>query len=249
MEVKLAIFVCDSCIPSIEQVEGNYENIFRTFLTKANNEFETPHKLIIDAFDVYKYEYPEDVTVYDGIIISGSNSDAFSELDWIIDLVDFIRGLTYSFPKVSVIGICFGHQIIARSLGGAVDRGNMKEFGSTVVDVVNKDLAKNYFGFDNQFRIFEAHRDVVTKKPASLTNVASTPQCPYQAFIKFNGEKVHIWSVQGHPEFTESIMTKIAESDILAEEPSDEVKNAWLDKSKEEHDGIALGKAILKLFI
>lgn len=117
-------------------------------------------------------------------------------MDWIIDLVDFIRGLTYSFPKVSVIGICFGHQIIARSLGGAVDRGNMKEFGSTVVDVVNKDLAKNYFGFDNQFRIFEAHRDVVTKKPTSLTNVASTAQCPYQAFIKFNGEKVHIWSVQ-----------------------------------------------------
>ena len=198
MELKLAILVCDSTIPSIEKEEGSYERIFTTFLHAANASLSTPHKLIIDAFDVFDDCYPQDITVYDGVILSGSNADAFSDDDdWIVDLADYISGLVNSFSCTKVIGVCFGHQILARALGGVVERGFDKEMGSTEVQVVNNDLAEKYFGItDKSFRILQAHRDVVTTVPPSLTNVASSDRCANQAFVRVRDGSVQCWSVQ-----------------------------------------------------
>lgn len=197
MELKLAVLVCDSTIPSVEREEGTYERIFTTFLSSANEALGASYKLIIDGFDVYDDQYPEDISVYDGVILTGSNSDAFSDDDWVVNLTDYISGLVNSFKRTKVIGICFGHQLLARALGGIVERSPEKEMGSTAVSVVDKDLASKYFGCGGDtFRILEAHRDIVTTVPGTLTTVASTHKCKHQAFVKLIDGVVQCWSVQ-----------------------------------------------------
>ncbi|TIB33394.1 hypothetical protein E3P84_02181 [Wallemia ichthyophaga] len=246
-ELKLAILVCDSTLASIEAEEGDCERIFGTFLHTANDALNAPFKLIIDAFDVYEDRYPEDVTIYDGVIISGSTSDAYSEEDWVVDLADYISGLVNSFKRTKVLGVCFGHQLLARALGGVVQPGDM-EMGSTAVRVCDGELAAKYFGCNEHqdtFNVLQAHRDVVHVAPPMLTTVAATETCKHQAFVKLIDGVVQCWSVQGHPEFTPSIMRKVVEAETRNHQTPQQTRDEWLGRAQQPHDGIALGKAIL----
>lgn len=98
-----------------------------------NQEEEAEHLAIeveVDDFDVQeKQEYPTIEalqSVYDGVVVMGSFSSAHEDEPWILKLIDFIQkissiGASSENKKIiPVVGICFGHQIIARALGGKV---------------------------------------------------------------------------------------------------------------------------------
>jgi GMP synthase-like glutamine amidotransferase len=61
-------------------------------------------------------EYPLNPLLYDAFLLTGSRHSVYEELEWIVKLKQFIRNID-PLP-VKVIGICFGHQIIAEALGG-----------------------------------------------------------------------------------------------------------------------------------
>lgn len=70
--------------------------------------------IIIDVYDVQKYQYPNDWSIYNGFIIPGSFSSAYDEDDWIIQLKYNIQ--TIIIPnQYKTLAICFGHQVIAQS--------------------------------------------------------------------------------------------------------------------------------------
>ena len=78
----------------------------------ANLFFKLSVVVDFDIFDVTVKEYPQDYDIYDGFIITGSKAIAFDNLDWIRKLKQEIVKLYEKNTKI--IGICFGHQILAK---------------------------------------------------------------------------------------------------------------------------------------
>ena len=99
--------------------------------------------LVVEPFDVYlKSDYPSDenLKTLDGLILTGSKHSAYDNDPWILKLKDFVLKVHQDFPTVHLLGICFGHQILAEVLGGKVEK-NPKgwEVGRTAINVTMSD--------------------------------------------------------------------------------------------------------------
>ena len=76
---------------------------------------------------------------------------------------------------VPVLGICFGHQILSKELGGIVKKSKHREFGlATIIKVSNSTLTKNFFTKKNTSNVWMSHADQVSKMPKNFKIVAST---------------------------------------------------------------------------
>lgn len=77
---------------------------------------------------------------------SDAEHNAFDNDEWIVRLVDYVRRV-YDTTKLPIVGICFGHQIVARALGGKVER-NAGAWEVSVSKVALSPLGKELFGID-----------------------------------------------------------------------------------------------------
>jgi GMP synthase-like glutamine amidotransferase len=133
----------------------------------------------------------------DHVLISGSELSAAQPLDTDEPLLGFIRR-TVDAP-LPLLGICYGHQMIARALLGdtACRRAAVPEFGFKRLELANNPL---FAGIDTLVPV-HSHYDEVTGLPADRFEViASTDDCEVQAF-QLRGHAV--WGVQFHPELDE----------------------------------------------
>ncbi|TCD67628.1 hypothetical protein EIP91_012193 [Steccherinum ochraceum] len=233
---RIALFICDTPIPSVLAEDGDYEKIFNTLLHESRSDIQ----YTLDPYLVRKEdsepEYPENVDKYDAIIITGSAASAYENLDWINLLVGYIADVAQTKPNIKLIaeamswddvkGICFGHQIIARALGSpCVPNGGKWEVGITEVQLT--EIGRQLFEdmttitrFDLK-NIQQMHRDHNPEIPESCHHLGSTAVCKNQGFIRYKPSSQHtpgspinygdiqIFTVQGHPEFTKRIVTKI----------------------------------------
>jgi len=98
---------------------------------------------------------------------------------------------------VPVLGICYGHQLIAHLLGGKVEAGKAGEYGLTDMKVrAGKGILK---GFKGRTQVWMNHRDIVTRLPKDFKVLASTKHSPVAAYAS---DKRRIYGVQFHPEVT-----------------------------------------------
>lgn len=96
---------------------------------------------------------------------------------------------------IPVLGLCYGHQIIAQIFGGNVQRANKKEYGVTYVTISKpNDILK---GLDKKEKVWMSHGDTVYSVPKDFEVLAYTENCPVAAFR--NREK-SIYGLQWHPE-------------------------------------------------
>ena len=131
-----------------------------------------------------------------GCIIMGSEHSVLDRFDWILQLEALVRELAAA--QRPVVGICFGHQLMASALGGQVSR---KDWVVGAEDYVWSDS-------DAPVRTIVFHQDQVTVPPANATAVLSSPSCGLAGFRyrDFPG-----FSVQSHPEFTPDYMRALVE--------------------------------------
>lgn len=201
----------------------------------------------IKPYDVIKSKFPTDKELENikAIWITGSRSDAFADEEWILNLRDFLREKIFP-QKIPVIGICFGHQIIARALGSKVGRNDKGwELGIEQVNVNQdpeiKELLSDFK--DGEFEILEVHQDMVFQTPEGFKNIGSSKRTQSQGFYK----KGKVLTFQGHPEFTKSLVKDILESKLksgsLTQQHFDEAVQAM---DKYQHDGPTIGKTIVK---
>ncbi len=109
--------------------------------------------------------------------------------------------------KIPILGICFGHQIISKVLGGKVKKSKYREFGSAKVQKKNNsNLVKNFFNSKNTSDVWMSHADQVSKLPKGFIVVASTNNSKYTII---ENKKKNLFGVQFHPEVTHTNKGKI----------------------------------------
>ncbi|KAG8991086.1 hypothetical protein FRB94_012872 [Tulasnella sp. JGI-2019a] len=251
--LRLALLICDTPVPVVVGKYGTYLEIYREYLSKslAASDRASVTEFTLEGYDVVRMQYPkmEDFTgpnPFDGIVITGSAATAQGPEDWIKTLIGNIRTWMKEIPQVKIIGICFGHQIVAQAMGGQCVRNEKGwEIGTTPVQLT--EVGRQIFGANlTDIQIQQMHRDHVPELPPSAELLASSPIAPVQGIIsRYASGGIHVLSVQGHPEFSPDIVSKIIDvresSGILDAET---IKEARIKAAKRD-DGIGLiGQAI-----
>lgn len=96
-----------------------------------------------------------------------------------------------------ILGICYGHQLTAYSLGGEVEKGSVREYGSAVVHFAKREGI--FEDAQEEENVWMSHFDQVIKMPDGFELIASTDDCPIAAMANF---KKNIFCLQFHPEVT-----------------------------------------------
>lgn len=167
---------------------GAYPDMFRRFLAGQGFDFR--------AFSVVGMEFPDSVHACDGWLLTGSRHGAYEDHPFIPPLEDFIRA-AYA-ARVPMVGICFGHQIIAQALGGKVEKFK----GGWAVGPTDYD-----FGGES-LRLNAWHQDQVVEKPPGAEVLACNDFCANAALVYDD----RALTVQAHPEFPNAFLGQLAEA-------------------------------------
>ena len=100
---------------------------------------------------------------------------------------------------IPVLGICYGMQLMAHTLGGKVTSANTREYGETNVNLDN--TSPLFQGFNNTNIFLMSHTDYVEKVPDGFKKIADTPVCPIAGME--NSER-KLYGIQFHPEVNNS---------------------------------------------
>jgi GMP synthase (glutamine-hydrolysing) len=122
-----------------------------------------------------------------GVIFTGGPNSVYGDDAPRIDSGIFDLG-------VPVLGICYGHQLIAYTLGGEVKSAEVREYGKTEIALDSCSLFK---GIEGEGQCWMSHTDFVSGVPAGFSVVSATSQCPVAAMVH---EEKRIYGVQFHPE-------------------------------------------------
>jgi GMP synthase (glutamine-hydrolysing) len=168
---------------------------------------------VVRVFQGESLPEPENVP---GVIITGSPSMVTERAAWSEQTARWIvRAVQAGKP---VLGICYGHQLLAHALGGEVqDNPRGRQIGTTDVKLTSARSSDELFGrFGELLHLPLCHMQSVVRLPPTATVLATTPLDPHHAFRY--GECA--WGVQFHPEFDANIVRAYIDSmrdDMLRE--------------------------------
>jgi GMP synthase-like glutamine amidotransferase len=187
--IAIGLLQTDSVLPHLQAVHGDYPAMFRQVLEQTGLSFE------MSVFDVEHGCYPADLDECDGYVITGSRMSVYDDEPWIKELGRFVQELDRQQKKL--VGICFGHQLVAHVLGGKT-QASKKGWGvgchnSRLLTAIAKDLPGV-----KEFSLLSSHKDQVSELPPHADLVASNAFCEIAAMRIED----HILTFQGHPEFT-----------------------------------------------
>jgi GMP synthase-like glutamine amidotransferase len=196
--MKLGILKTDAVRPEWASNFGEYPDMFTALLGRVDSSLE------FVTYDVEEGEYPGDVDEVDAYLITGSKSSVYDDKPWIATLMDFVR--TLDARKKKVVGICFGHQIVAHALGGKTAKSS-KGWGvgrhTHRFDVI----PAWHDGGESDFDILVSHQDQIVENANGATVLASSDFCE-NAVVQLED---HILTFQGHPEFVSGYSREIME--------------------------------------
>jgi GMP synthase-like glutamine amidotransferase len=173
-----------------EELADRYERytvMFERLLDHAERDLECI------AYSPVQGQMPESIYDCDGWLITGSRHGVYEQLEWMGPLQDFIREVAAA--GLPMIGVCFGHQIMAEAMGGKVIKSDL----GWKVGLKHYDVVKTYEWMANQpsaVGIHAWHQDQVVALPPTAEVFLTAEDCPY-AGLSYGESMI---SVQAHPE-------------------------------------------------
>jgi GMP synthase (glutamine-hydrolysing) len=208
MSLPLGILVTGEPVPNVRHARGPFERMIRETLGDA---WTGP----VSVLDAERGERPRDGELA-ALVVTGSPASVTTRDPWILDTEDALRAFVRS--GAPVLGICFGHQLLAQALGGTVVRNPRgREIGTVELDVVESDPL---FGdAPRRLRVNMSHTDSAERLPERARILGRTALDPRGA-VRFDERA---WGVQFHPEFDGEIVQGYidARREIIANEGTD----------------------------
>lgn len=196
--MKIGILLCDEVDNELIRVHGKYQDMYVKLLQQVDPDLQF---LIYDA---RSGEFPAHIDAADAYVITGSRYGVNDNLPWIAALEKWVREIHTHEKKM--IGICFGHQLIAKALGGNVSK-SPKGWGLGIS--VNKMFHQKPWMHPHlkDLNLIVSHQDQVVVLPENAEVLATSDFCPfYMLQIKDN-----LFTVQGHPEYTKGFSQALME--------------------------------------
>ena len=201
--LRIGLLMCDDVDASAQSQYGTYAQMFRDGLDPSEQHFRlTP----IRCFEGEALPQPE---TYDGYLITGSRFSVYEDLPWIGPLKKFVQQCWTQ--EIKMVGICFGHQLIAHSLGGETRKADVGWGFGIHSAKLNRRLP--WMGNanaldDDRFNLIVVHQDQVVEVPEAFTTIAESEFCPNSIIVAEN----KMLGIQGHPEFNKKFCAFRAES-------------------------------------
>ncbi|GMJ06795.1 hypothetical protein like AT2G23970 [Hibiscus trionum] len=213
---RFAVLLCAEDSDYVKKRYGGYYGVFVDMLAEEGETW--------DVFKVANGEFPDDEQIerFDGFVITGSCNDAHGNDVWICDLISLLKKLD-SFNK-KVLGICFGHQILSRALGGKTGRAiSGWDIGLTTIHLSSSNLFSS-LKIPSTLSIIECHRDEVRELPPKAEMIAWSEKTGVEMFRYGD----HMMGIQGHPEYTQDILIHLVDRlrhrNLIADSYADELK-------------------------
>lgn len=199
--LNLAFFKCDSLEKESIEKHGEYQDVIHNLFEPLLPEHLKLETKSYDVLDKREYPTDDELKDIDAIIISGSfEDDAHEDAIWILKLAGFLIKIHDDFPRIRMIGICFGLQVLARAFGPSKIEPNPKgwEVGSTKVNLTDigrkivwgEDATslEDVSGLPDHVTMQQIHSDIVSKLPPNFELLGSSEICPIQGIVSFYEE-------------------------------------------------------------
>ena len=196
--MKLGILKTDAVRPQWVADFGEYPEMFMALLGQVDPGLE------FRVYDVEQGEYPADIDEVDAYLITGSKSSVYDDKPWIGPLMEFVRELDRRRKKL--VGICFGHQLVAHALGGKTEK-SVKGWGVGLHTHRFKEAPEWHDNDELDFNILVTHQDQVVRNATGARVLAGSEFCE-NAVCQIGN---HILTFQGHPEFVPAYSREIME--------------------------------------
>lgn len=186
---RLLILKLGSTFPDLARTHGDFEDWIARGLSLPAERIA-----IADAQSLEEWPAPQE---FCGVVLTGSHSMVTDAEPWSERASDWVAGAVEA--GVPLVGICYGHQLLARALGGEVDynpRG--EEYGTVEVLLGEESSGDRLFGgLPSRLRVQVCHAQSVRRLPPHARILASNAHDSFQAFAVGRAA----WGVQFHPEF------------------------------------------------
>ncbi|WP_417517508.1 glutamine amidotransferase-related protein [Minwuia sp.] len=189
--MKLGILETGRLPEALSDVHGSFPDMFERWLA--------PHLMDVafTTFPVLDDRWPSGPDACDGWLITGSRFGVYDDEPWIPPLMAFIRDAAAA--RVPILGICFGHQIVAEAMGGKAVK-SPRGWGAGI--------HRYCFAMDGTERILPmlvSHQDQVVAVPPGATVLGGSDHCPF-GVLEYDAP---ILTVQFHPEFDPALSASI----------------------------------------
>lgn len=221
--MRIGILECGKPPVQVQHPLKDYPGMFVHLLAGRGFDFVT--------YDVEEMEFPPDVHAADGWLLTGSRHGAYEEHAFIPPLENFIRDAYEA--GVPMVGICFGHQLIAQALGGKV----IKHPGGWIVGTQNYD-----FGGE-PVTLNAWHQDQVVGLPPEAQIAGSNETCAYAALVY--GDRAY--TVQAHPEYDDEFIQSLIDTRAKGLVPQD-IQDAAVARMGEPKGSASLADRIETFF-
>ena len=180
------------------------------------------------VFSVKDGEFPQDISQFNGAMITGSPASVRGDHPWIPPLLDMIRDMNrWQQP---LFGACFGHQAIAMALGGAMDRNpDGWVHGLTRNRTVSRPEWAE--GLPETVKLYGSHIECVTGLPSGAHQV-SEQDGVITGFVLGK----HIYTTQHHPEMSHEFISALTAEmrETLGPEAYGKAQNSLLERSDQK---------------
>ncbi|MET4695861.1 type 1 glutamine amidotransferase [Endozoicomonas lisbonensis] len=197
--MNIGLLLCDDVQTQFQPEHGNYPDMFQALLEQHDPTLQITTYRALDG------QLPENTNDCDGWVISGSRHSVNDPFPWISALEAFVKQLYIDRQKT--VGICFGHQLMAKVLGGRVAESD-KGWG---IGVSVNTLTEHHDWMQpslNSLNALVSHKEQIEHLPETATIIATSDFCPYYMVTYCD----HFLSIQGHPEFTKAYMEALIHS-------------------------------------